>query len=325
MKYVKLLAIFLVVAGGLVWAFSKGGGNPFGKKEFGKKNWKGYESWVNRLKDEQKKHPEWDEALYVAQFKDIEQKKAGKLINKDSYDLAHLTLRNNAIDRLSSTFPKYLLQENYSDARVRDIRRGLDTVAKYEGLKSLKGQPKLAHIDSVFNHYCEVLKFVNSSHAINPYFDTKNLTWKSFNDRKQAEVNKAKTLKSNSLYAEMETIGIFINGLEESNVKQAAEASRATFYDRLSNQIIAHYEYIVPPKKVDTTDANQLEIVVGGSPVVVYQDKLDAEIGSLWMRFAGEVNNQGKGYEQFTDFKDRFTTAKSARATMKRNENPITE
>ena len=326
MKYVKLLAIFLVVVGGLVWAFSKGGRITFGKNEFGGKNWKGYGKWVKRLEDEQKKASEWDEALYIAQFKDIEQKKSGKLITKDSYDLAHLTLRNNAIDRLCNTFPKYLKQENYSDVKVREIRRGLDTVAKYEEFKSFKGQPRLAHIDDVFKHYCEVLDFVNSSHAIGAKFDTKHLTWTSFDDRKQGVVNRANALKTNPLYAEMKTIKMFEDGLKEDVVREAAEKSRATFYNRLSDQIIAYFEYIVP--KVDTTDANQLEIFVGGAPVVVFKDKLDNErltkVGQLWSRFDDE--NEGPGNTKLNNFKTRFGNAlKEKEAVLKRNENPTME
>ena len=290
MKYVKLLAIFLVVVGGLVWAFSMGGTITFQKKEFVKKNWKGYPKWKERQKKDWDKTHEWDEALYIAQYEDIEQKKSGKLITKDSYDLAHLTLRNNAIDRLCSTFPKYLQQENYSDAKVREVRRGLDTVAKYEKFKNLNGQPRLAHVDSVFNHYCKVFEFVNSAHVIGAGFDTKKLTWISFNNRKQAEIDKANALRTNPLYVEMKTIKIFEDGLKETTVSDAVEKSRATFYNRLSDKIIAHFEYIVP--KIDTTDANQLEILVGGAPVVVFKDKLDNErltkIGQLWSRFDDE-------------------------------------
>ena len=316
MKYIKLILIFAVVAGGLFLAlnwdrlFSDPKPKPF--PEVDKINVK---DKIEKMEKDWQDMPSFSDSLYIKWFDRIEQY-GGNLITEKSYYLLHNTLFETAANKLSDSYKASLLNENYSDGKVKAFRNGVDTIAKYERIKKLENQPRLAHIVESYDFYSSVLAFVNSSHAISPNFDAKNKTWTSFNSRKQAKKNKAEAFKNNSLFDEMSTIQQFISGLDESYLESVMEPYRDNFYKELSNQIIACYNnFTVESKAIDTADMNQISIHLENSETVVYKNKLNDEtqrlLGELWIRFDDE--DSGEGNTRLSNFRNRYGNALTAK------------
>lgn len=316
MKYVKLILIFLLVAGGLWFVLNWGSLFSPEKKEkgFGKKDEINVDGLRQEMKNEWKGAEEWNADLYVDWFQNIEQKKGGRLITEKSYNMLRTTLRLCAIDKLSNSFSASLLPANYSEARVKTMRDGVDTIVEYEEITDINNQPSLQHIQDVYSLYTEINKFVQSKHKITSSFNADNLSWKSFAD-KQKDINStARAYRNNPLYANLENVPGFADGLNEIKLTSMTEKEyRKPFYDNLSSQIIQHFEYIVPVK--DTASVlNKMTIRTNGSNVVVNLDKLNEtrqrQLGMVWTQFDKEDN--GEGYKELTRFKIRFGKALDA-------------
>lgn len=328
MKYIKLLLIFAVVAGGLYLALNwKNIIENVNQQNFPQEDKIDVNARLKKMEGHWQEATAFSDSLFIEWFNEIEQLKGGKLITEKSDSLLHNTLFEDAANKLSDSYKASLLNENYSDGKVKAFRNGVDTIAKYERIKKLENQPRLAHIVESYDFYSSVLKFVNSSHAISPYFDTKNKTWTSFDSKMQAIKNQAESFKSNALFDEMNTIQQFISGLDESHLESVMEPYRDNFYKELSNKIIGCFNYTVNGSDINPADMNQMRLVVGGSEVVVYQNKLNDEtqrlLGGIWSRFDDE--NRNRTYtSNLSNFKDRYNNAltakKEAIAAMKEND-----
>lgn len=317
MKYIKLILIFAVVAGGLYLALNwKNIIENVNQQNFPQEDKIDVNARLKKMEGHWQEAAEFSDSLFIEWFNEIEQLKGGKLITEKSDSLLHNTLFEDAANKLSDSYKASLLNENYSDGKVKAFRNGVDTIAKYERIKKLENQPRLAHIVESYDFYSSVLAFVNSSHAISPNFDAKNKTWTSFNSRKQAKKNKAEAFKNNSLFDEMSTIQQFISGLDESYLESVMEPYRDNFYKELSNQIIACYNnFTVESKAIDTADMNQISIHLENSETVVYKNKLNDEtqrlLGELWIRFDDE--DSGEGNTRLSNFRNRYGNALTAK------------
>lgn len=324
MKYLKLIVIFLVVAAGLYFVFNLGSLFSPSKKttgDFGEQDDIDVNELCKRMESAWVEAPEWDESLYVDWFNIIEQKKGGKLVTKKSYDMLHSTLFEYAANKLRDSFSASLLAENYSHSKVKTMHDGVAVLEQYEELKTLSGQPRLSHINDVFDLYSKIYAFVHKKHSITPSFNKTNQTWTPFNTLQSNILKQASNYRNNALYAEMNTLPDFVNGLDEKKLRDETEKYRDGFYTDLSKDIRSYFEYEVMAKDTATL-ANVAKINVNGSEVYADLDKLTNErqrqLGKVWQQFSTEEN--GEGLKKLGNFKNRFGKAMSAKEAYEKRE-----
>ena len=267
------------------------------------------------MEGEWKEAREWNDSLYVDWFNNIEQKKGGKLITEKSYNMLRSTLFECAANKLRDSFSASLLAENYSDKKVKTMRHGVDTLIKYEEIKSVSSQPRLTHIQDAYDLYSNIKNFISVEHKITSSFNTSGLNWVSFKKKQDNIIGTAKAYKNNPLYKEMNTVPGFADGLDESKLMSMTEKYRTPFYDNLSDQIIRYFEYVIPVRDTAIV-ANKKEIYTSGSYEYVDLDKLNEvkqrQLGGVYRQFDDETADNNSGFRKLFSFKNRFGKALQA-------------
>lgn len=295
MKYLKLLFIFVLVAGGLVAAFML---NSLAGPKISEKT-EGGEDLANemsgRIESQWKDSPDWDRELYRSFRSEIAQDYRQNLIDESSYKRVRNKLRENAINKLHESFTASLQAEGYSDAKVHEYHKEVAFLAEEERIFE-EDDSRLKHINDLFELYNKIDKYVHSSHVIKPglYKDKEKWTWKSFSDKTKDEKQTATDFKKHALYKEMMTVPGFAIGLDEKLVEKKCNESKGKFYDDLSGLIEKRFnDYTVS----DSTSENHISIYVKNGNKWVDKEKLTKErltqLENMWSRLDDEESGKG--------------------------------
>lgn len=180
----------------------------------------------------------WNDSLYHAQRDDIDQSKSMKLLTEDGYITLNKTLREAAASKACEGYKSCLRATPFSDGALQRNYKGVKTLAQAE---QMGNDPQVSHIMQLHELYTNISSFIASDHAITAEFDTFRETWDSFAKKQYDVLSQAREYSGNALYSELSHLPGFQDGLDEAKLKDATNAFRETFYNDLSNQIVAHF------------------------------------------------------------------------------------
>ena len=244
MKYLKLIAIFAVVAGGLYLALNwkschrgEGGEGGYTMKEID------IDAYRKKIEDEWEKVTSWDSALYVNRKLDINQKKDMSLLSPDGYNSVNGLLIQVALNKIEESYTQALEANPFSESQLKKQFSGIAVIKSYEDNMTDK---RITNVEDLDKLYYNIKNFVKYKYAIKPMFNTSKLEWKSFNALQKEVLEEAKRFRTNPLYDKMKTIPGFDDGLDETKLRNKTEEYRASFYEALSKQIIDHIQTLEP-------------------------------------------------------------------------------
>ena len=180
----------------------------------------------------------WNDSLYHAQRDDIDQSKSMKLLTEDGYITLNKTLREAAASTACAGYKSSLRVTPFSDGALQRNYKGVKTLAQAE---QMGNDPQVSHIMQLHELYTNISSFIASDHAITAEFDTFRETWDSFAKKQYEVLSQAREFSGNALYSELSHLPGFQEGLDEAKLKDDTNAFRETFYNDLSNQIVAHF------------------------------------------------------------------------------------
>lgn len=335
MKYVKLIAIFALVAVGLYFALirpsvlpSKEEGGGFAKvddvdiKKF------------NEETDSRWAEKDWDSMIYIDRRGDIEQCRIDGRLSRGGYNTLRNNLFESSVNALCSTYKASLKARTYGgnptpkafNARVTGVYTGVSFLMRQEDktLAYVDSIPRLLELKQLNEYYAKVFKFVysydkktndyvRSEHTPHPVFNGE--MWMDFKKKKENTINTAvnyKTGKNKALYDEMKTLPGVEEGLSQTWLERKIDPARDAYYDSLAvlieDYVRKNYAYEVPSdRQCDSLD-NQVRL---GSSKVVYKDKLSeglAKIENFYTQFVKEFGSEkkGKGIEILGDLKKEY-------------------
>lgn len=337
MKYVKLIAIFVIVAVGLYFALIRPSITSHTEDDgFVKED----QINISDFNDETKNlwlEKEWDSLVYIDRRGDIEQYRQMGMLSKEGYNSMRNCLFESSVNELCATYKASLKARSYGstptpkefNAKLNGVYAGVPFLMKKEGLKegNLNDQPRLMEVKKLNDHYTKVFGFVyayvkktndyvRSEHLFSPKFDGSE--WRSFNSKKDgitAEAEGYKTGNNKALFEEMRTLPGFEEGLSKTWLEGKINPRFDDFYDKLAGQIIDHirvnYAYVVPSDKQSDTIPNQVRL--NDNSKYVYKDKLSdglSKLESVYPSFVNQFgrNRQGIGKRNLENLKKEFTT-----------------
>lgn len=243
MKVIKLSIIFLVFVGGLILALNwESIFKPSNDDDdnFQQKDLIDISAKCEEIRSAWERSLGWNEALYKSIREDIDQSKSMGMFSREGYNTVNNTLRESATNKACDGYLAALHNNTFSDAKLQENYKGVQSIKTYE---NLNGDLRIKDVEDRHKLYGNIKRFVNSSHAISPQFDTEKVDWVSFASSENKILSTARSYRQNKLYIEeMTHIPHFKSGLDESNLKKTTSEQRSSFYNRLCTQIIVYFQ-----------------------------------------------------------------------------------
>lgn len=243
MKALKLLLIFVILAGGLFVALNwksitttvMGNDDNFVDKDLIDISDK-----CEEIRNAWGRCIEWDESLYTAQRADINQSKSMGMFSREGYNTVNNALRESAINKACGSYLACLHDTLFDSSKLQQQYDGVQFLKEHE---KLENDPRVKEVEERHTLYKKIDSFVRSPHYISPRFDTEDADWTSFAAYQNNILSTARSYRNNKLYTtEMTHIPGFQNGLSESHLESVTNAYRSRFYEGLCTQIINHFE-----------------------------------------------------------------------------------
>lgn len=244
MKALKLLLVFLVVAGGIFLALFWG--NLFGSEgeeedtEFVTEDLVDIEAQCDSIRAAWRSESGWNETLYTKWRQRIDRRKEMKYFSQRGYTTVNNALRESVANASCNGYMSALQDAKFFDHSLLLTRyRGVE---KLKELENMGSDSRIKKVEQMHKLYTDIRNFVSSNHAITPKFDTAKTAWTSFDATRNSILAKARNLSSDALYKEMSMVPGFAAGLDIQNLTQTLDSQRKKFYQGLSAQIIAYFE-----------------------------------------------------------------------------------
>jgi len=244
MKAIKLLLLFVVVAGGIFLALFWG--NLFSSDvdeedtEFVTEDLVDIEAQCDSIRAAWRSEPGWNEQLYDKWRQRINRRKEMKYFSQRGYTTVNNALRESAANASCNGYMNALQDARSFDHNLLLTRyRGVE---KLKEIENMGADTRIRKIESLHKLYGDIRNFVGSSHTIVPDFDTTKTSWTSFDTRRSQILTRARNLAADPLYKEMSMVPGFAVGLDASALAQKIDPQRRRFYEKLSTQIIAYFE-----------------------------------------------------------------------------------
>lgn len=251
MKFLKLVAIFLLLVGGIILALNWNSLFPSnsGGEEFGDEDLIDISEKCNEIRKAWTSQTGWSAELYQAEREDIDQSKAMGMFSREGYNTVNNCLRESATNKACDGYVNSLHANPFSDAALQDAFKGVKAIKVAE---KLDGEPRIVNVEKLHQLYTNINSFVKSSHIITPHFDTEKADWVSFASAQNGIISKARSYRQDPLFKEMGNVPGFKAGLDEEALKKSIASQRRGFYEGLSAQIIAYFNTQDPtPDKVN--------------------------------------------------------------------------
>lgn len=243
MKALKLLLIFLLLAGGLFVALNWRSIVPLPQDDddFGEEDLIDISEKCEEIREAWRRAAGWDESLYSVQRADINQSKELGMFSREGFNTVNNTLRESATNKACGTYLACLHDTSFNASKLQHQYDGVQFLKKHENLK--EDDPRVKEVEERHALYRKIVAFVKSSHTISPQFDPDKAAWTSFAVKQNRILGTARSYRNNKLYqAEMTHIPGFRQGLSEGHVSSVTNAQRSRFYRRLCSQIIDHFQ-----------------------------------------------------------------------------------
>ncbi len=286
MKILKLVVIFLLLAGGIFLALNWG--KVFGNSDtddwFVEENLIDIQEKCNEIRAAWAEADGWSETLYQQQSDDINQSKEMKLFTLDGFSTVKNCLIESATNKVYDSFMAALQDKNFSDAKLQNSYQGVKTLKAKE---KLSGESRLNKLDQLYALYSNIKNFINSPHTISPHFDKNTASWNSFAAAQKQVLDQASALRGNPLFSEMSHVPGFSAGLDAKTLQGKLNQQKRSFYETLSKQIVAHFS------SLDAT-----------------QDRVNL-FAQIYNNFGSQVYPDNYGVSTLADFKIRYKVAES--------------
>jgi len=254
MKIIKLSAIFILLVGGIFLALNWGslfGGDPKAD-DFVEEDLIDVSEKCDEIRKAWSSQTAWSDSLYKAQRDDLDQSKSMGMFSREGYNTVNNCLRETSTNKACDGYMSALHATNFSDPVLQKSYKGVMAIKSYE---KMNDEPRVKTIEQLHKLYTDISNFVKSSHIISPHFDTDKADWVSFASVQSGILSKAKALRGNSLFKEMENVPGFKSGLNEDNLEKQTSPQRKGFYQKLSAQIIDYFNSEEPtPEMVNLLD-----------------------------------------------------------------------
>lgn len=250
-KILKLSTIFILFVGGIFLALNWGslfGGNSKAD-DFVEEDLIDISEKCDEIRKAWSSQTAWSDSLYKAQRDDLDQSKSMGMFSREGYNTVNNCLRETSTNKACDGYMSALHASNFSDPVLQKSYKGVMAIKSYE---KLNDEPRVKAVEKIHKLYTDISNFVKSSHVISPHFDTNTADWVSFASAQSGILSKAKALRGNSLFKEMENVPGFKSGLNEDNLKKQISPQRKDFYLKLSTQIIDYFNSEEPtPDKIN--------------------------------------------------------------------------
>ncbi|MCR4919396.1 MAG: hypothetical protein K5928_06245 [Prevotella sp.] len=238
MKTVKLAGIFIVMAavifGAVLWM--NGGSNK--SDTFVDEDLVDVAEKCDEIRSAWNEVSGWDKDVYTDMREDVAQDSALSLYSMDGYQTVRSTLREEAVNKVCDALAQQLKADKFSHQAVEQEYQGVDYLKRAENIAQ---DARIKRAEQLHQLYVNIRQFVGSNHAITPRFDAAKASWNAFAASAQAVLGRAKQLRENPLFGEMNTIPGFKDGLDEAKLKPQVMNQRNGFYRSLSQQIVKHF------------------------------------------------------------------------------------
>ena len=256
MKYVKLLAIFIVLAAGIYFALNWDSIFPSSNptEDFADENLIDITEKCDEIRTAWEAESGWNENLYTHQREDIDQSKNMGMFSFEGY----ATVNRCLIETVTSKTCDCYLQALHASPFAADVlKQQYDGVLFIKKAEKLDKDSRISKVEQLHQLYNNITNFIHSPHSITPRFNGVSGNWESFGSAQQRILSTAASYRNNPLFKELEQIPGFKDGLSESTLRSATNSQRESFYKGLSRQIIAYFS------QQDPTDEqkNQLKEV----------------------------------------------------------------
>ncbi|MGN0282456.1 MAG: hypothetical protein ACI4B3_09175 [Prevotella sp.] len=251
MKALKLLAIFLIIVGGLFLAFNWGSlfDGASNDDDFVNEDLIDISEKCDEIRKLWSSQTGWSDELYKTQREDIDQSKSMGMFSREGYNTVNNCLRETSTNKACDGYMSDLHAPSFSATDLQESYQGVIAIKAYEKLNE---EPRIQKIEQIHKLYTSISNFIKSSHVISPKFDTNTADWVSFSSAQNGILQKAKGYKENTLFKELENIPGFKSGLNEESLKKQTNPQRKGFYQNLSSQIIDYFNSVEPtPDKVN--------------------------------------------------------------------------
>lgn len=241
MKIVKLAVIFVVLVGGIFLALNWDSlfKSSSGEDDFVKEDLIDISDKCAEIRKAWAAQKEFSYDLYKAERDDIDQSKSMGMFSREGYNTVNNCLRETATNKACEGYMVALHASPFSDAAVRRAYNGVVAIKKAERLAN---EPRVQRVERINGYYASVRSFVNSSHKITPHFNTGTADWASFASLENNILSKAKALRGNALFKDIENVPGVKSGLDAAALKKKTSAQRPAFYRGLSAQIVSYFK-----------------------------------------------------------------------------------
>ena len=240
MKIIKLLLIFVLLAGGILLALNWNSiVKPGQKRGFPPEDLIDISEKCDEIRAAWKSADGWDEDLYQKQRADIDQSKGMGMFSKDGYNTVNNCLRETATVTACNAYHAALHADPFIADRLATCYRGVQSVKRHEDLTD---DARIKNVEERQSLYDRINAFIRNNHTFTPRFDEERFAWVSFDAQKAGELATAKGYRSHALYAEMSHVPGFRDGLNEGLLSDTMEKQRQSYYAGLSQQIISCFE-----------------------------------------------------------------------------------
>lgn len=250
MKVVKLLLIFVLLAGGILLALNWGSLRRQGLREdegFGKNDLIDIGEKCEEIRMAWDSADGWNENLYQRQRNDIDQSKGMGMFSKEGYNTVNNCLRETATVKACDRYLAVLQDSSFDAKKLKDCYEGVQAVKRYENLED---DARIKEVETRQDLYTKISNFVQSRHVLTPRLDEEEIRWSSFSALQNSVLASARQYRNHALFKEMAHIPGFQDGLNESVLMKMTDSYRQPFYEDLSRQIVRHFE------AEDPTDEN---------------------------------------------------------------------
>lgn len=251
MKALRLLAIFLIIVGGLLLALNWGAlfGEVSRGDDFVNEDLIDISEKCEEIRQAWSSQTGWNDELYKTQREDIDQSKTMGMFSREGYNTVNNCLRETSTNKACDGYMSSLHTSSFS---ATDLQKSYQGVMAIKTCEKLNDEPRVKKIEQIHKLYTNISNFIKSSHTISPKFDTNTADWVSFSSMQNGILQKAKGYRDNVLFKEMGNISGFKSGLNEENLKKQTNPQRKGFYQDLSAQIIDYFNSVEPtPDKVN--------------------------------------------------------------------------
>jgi len=245
MKILKLLAIFIVIVGGILLALNWGSlfSSSSDADGFISEDKIDIKKKCAEIRDAWAAQSGWNEALYRSQREDIDQSMAMKLFSREGYNVVNNTLHETVTNKVRDSYMAALHADPFNEIALKEQYDGVKYVKQAEKLGS---DARITKVEQIHQLYTSINAFAKSKHVISPNFNKQTADWVSFASAQSGVLATARKYRQNPLFAEMENIPGFKAALNEEALKKITSPQRSAFYSGLSQQIVSHFQDVEP-------------------------------------------------------------------------------